>query len=313
MEKRLSIASVGECMIELSSTGPDSWQSAYAGDTFKTLWTMRALLPSDSILDFVTAFGDDGFSRRQQAFFNERGIGTAHSPVIPGLRPGLYATTLDGYERSFDYWRSQSAARQLAVDRNALRQSLSGRDLIYFSGITTAVMPNEHLETLFDELSAARQRGTRIAFDPNYRSRLWSNQKFAMEVIGEALSLSDIVLPTFDDERSLYGDENPIATLDRVSMSGPSEIVVKCGSDPAFYRLDGDGGTSSAQTVHTPVDTTGAGDAFNGGYLANRLLGRTISISLRDAHSVAAISIQSKGALTPHAKLMSPCIPSKSN
>jgi 2-dehydro-3-deoxygluconokinase len=220
------------------------------------------------------------------------------------LRPGLYAITLDGYERSFDYWRSQSAARQLAVDRNTLRQSLSGRDLIYFSGITTAVMPNEHLEILFDELSAARQRGTKVAFDPNYRSRLWSNQAFAIQVTGEALSLSDIVLPTIDDERSLYGDENPSATLDRISAFGPAEVVVKSGSDPAFYRLDGDGGTSSAQIVHTPIDTTGAGDVFNGGYLANRLLGRPISTSLQEAHSVAAISIQSKGALTPHLKLV---------
>jgi 2-dehydro-3-deoxygluconokinase len=158
-------------MIELSCTGADSWQSAYAGDTFNTLWTMRALLPPDCVLDFVTALGDDGFSRRQQAFFNEHGIGTAHSPVIPGLRPGLYAITLDGYERSFDYWRSQSAARQLAFDRNALRQSLSGRDLIYFSGITTAVMPNEHLENLFDELSAARQRGARAGATTSSRSQ----------------------------------------------------------------------------------------------------------------------------------------------
>jgi 2-dehydro-3-deoxygluconokinase len=64
---------------------------------------MRGVLPEDSILDFVSTIGGDPFSRRQIAFLADNRIGIANSPILAGLRPGIYAITLDGYERSFDY------------------------------------------------------------------------------------------------------------------------------------------------------------------------------------------------------------------
>ena len=136
----LSVASIGECMLELSGSGADAWRMGFAGDTFNTLWTMRALLPAGAATDYVTAFGGDPFSTDQRTFMAENGIGIARSPVIAGARPGLYAITLTGAERSFTYWRSDAAARQLASDPAALAESLAGRSLAYFSGITLAIL-----------------------------------------------------------------------------------------------------------------------------------------------------------------------------
>ena len=73
---------------------------------------LRALTGEAAPADYVSAFGDDPFSRDQIAFFAAHGIGTASSPVIAGARPGLYAITLTGAERSFTYWRADAAARQ---------------------------------------------------------------------------------------------------------------------------------------------------------------------------------------------------------
>ncbi|MCK1978060.1 PfkB family carbohydrate kinase, partial [Jeotgalicoccus huakuii] len=87
-------------------------------------------------VEYVTAFGEDSFSQKQRVFLTSNGIGIAHSPIIDGLHPGLYAITLNGAERSFTYWRSDAAARRLASDREALEKSLTGRDIIYFSGIS---------------------------------------------------------------------------------------------------------------------------------------------------------------------------------
>ena len=108
------MAAIGECMLELSGQSGPSWRMGYAGDTFNTLWAMRALAGPTHV-DYVSAFGDDPFSHGQIAFFKEHGIGIAHSPVIAGARPGLYAITLTGAERSFTYWRADAAARQLAA------------------------------------------------------------------------------------------------------------------------------------------------------------------------------------------------------
>ena len=93
-----AVAAVGECMIELSGQSGDSWRMGYAGDSFNTLWAMRALVPGHHV-DYVSAFGDDPFSEAQIAFFRAHGIGIADSPRIAGARPGLYAITLTGAER----------------------------------------------------------------------------------------------------------------------------------------------------------------------------------------------------------------------
>ena len=163
------VASIGECMLELSGGKNSNWRLGYAGDTFNTLWAIRALTPESMPADYVSAFGDDPFSVQQKAFFAENGIGTAASPVIPGRRPGLYAITLTGAERSFTYWRADSAARLLADDKAALEKSLENRQLIYFSGITLAILEEDARKTAEGEPNYERRWSD--ALDPSVRTK----------------------------------------------------------------------------------------------------------------------------------------------
>ncbi|WP_309085868.1 sugar kinase [Chelativorans sp.] len=292
------VASVGECMLELSGGRDGNWRMGHAGDTFNTLWAMRALLPESLPTDYVSAFGDDPFSAQQMEFFAAHGVGTAASPRIPGRRPGLYAITLTGAERSFTYWRADSAARLLADDRAALERSLQGRELVYFSGITLAILDEAARETLFSVLRQARSAGCRIAFDPNYRPRLWPSQDAARAAMDEGLAGADIALPTFPDEAALYGDADARATARRMREAGVAEIVVKDGSEPTLLLADQEVAIPAIR-VEKPVDTTGAGDSFNGAYLAARLSGDAPEAAVRRAHRVAAAVIQVHGALAP--------------
>ncbi|WP_157016185.1 sugar kinase [Mesorhizobium xinjiangense] len=296
---RSGIASIGECMLELSGQDADLWRMGFAGDTFNTLWAMRALSEPTVPADYVSAFGDDPFSARQITFFAESGIGIAESPRIAGARPGLYAITLDGAERSFTYWRNDAAARQLADDPDRLAKSLQGRQLVYFSGITLAILKQAARNTLVEAIAAARNAGARIAFDPNYRPALWDTPQAARAAIGDALAVTDIALPTFPDEQALYGDASPDATAHRLQEIGVAEIVVKDGAAPALVLAEGVGKSVDAVAVAQPIDTTGAGDSFNGGYLAARQAGDGPEVAARRAHNVAAAVVQTRGALAP--------------
>ncbi|PYE90009.1 sugar kinase [Phyllobacterium leguminum] len=291
-------ASIGECMIELSGASGDIWRMGFAGDTFNTLWYVRALSAANYPVDYVSAFGDDPFSEKQRDFFEANGIGTAKSPIIPGARPGLYAITLDGAERSFTYWRSDAAARKLASDPQALAASLKDRDIVYFSGITLAILARADRNALFESIATARSNGSRIAFDPNYRARLWENIETARAVIGEAMRLADIALPTFPDEKDLFGDASPEATARRIAAFGVKEIVVKDGTDPALLLTPEQEEWVPAITANA-IDTTGAGDSFNGAYLAARLQGLAPADAAKRAHTVAARVVEFYGALAP--------------
>src|SRR5690606_33677413 len=117
--------------------------------------------------------------------------------------------------------------------------------------------------------------------------------------IDEALSVTDIALPTYPDEQSLYGDASPEATADRLAAVGVGEIVVKNGEFPATVWQGESAETVAAVHVASPVDTTGAGDSFNGSYLAARLAGHPPLEATRRAHAVAAAVVQVRGALAP--------------
>ncbi|MEP9371539.1 sugar kinase [Mesorhizobium sp. KR1-2] len=292
------IVAIGECMLELSGRIDHSWRMGFAGDTFNTLWTIRALSSRQNV-DYVSAFGDDPFSQEQISFLRAHDIGIAGSPIIPGARPGLYAIKLDGAERSFTYWRSDSAARQLASSAAALAKSLEQRTLVYFSGITLAILDAAGRHTLLQAIAQARAHGAHIAFDPNYRPRLWPDAAAARSAMDEALQVTDIALPTFPDEQELYGDASPEATAQRFQKAGIGEIVVKNGEHAALVSHYEDTFTVAATHVASPLDTTGAGDAFNGGYLAARLLALPPEEAAERAHRVAAAVVQVRGALAP--------------
>ncbi len=294
------IVAVGECMLELSGSGGADWRMGFAGDTLNTLWALNALTGADRRASYVSAFGDDPFSHEQIAFLEQNGIGIAASPRIPGARPGLYAITLAGAERSFTYWRGDSAARQLASDPAALAKSLQNQALVYFSGITLAILEPASRQVLMQAIGNARTNGAIIAFDANYRPRLWKSVEEARGAVTEALALTDIALPTFPDEEMLFGDASPQATIERNSAAGVAEIVVKNGEHPALVRWKGADEPIPAEQVAIPVDTTGAGDSFNGSYLAARLAGQEPAEAVRSAHRVAAAVVQVRGALAPY-------------
>ena len=291
-------AAIGECMIELSGANGDQWRMGFAGDTLNTTWYVRALTDTDFAVDYVTAFGDDPFSVKQRRFLRDNAINTAHSPTIVGARPGIYAITLTGSERSFTYWRNDAAARHLADDPDALAKSLDGRQVIYFSGITMGILSPKSRQNVLNAVSNARRQGSLVVFDANYRPRLWENADTARQVLSNAFHVTDIALPTFPDENALFGDATPADTATRIAGYGVREIVVKDGTEPALVIAGGT--TTEVPTVRAnAVDTTGAGDSFNGGYIASRLAGLDPLVAAINAHKVAARVVEFHGALAP--------------
>ncbi len=296
--------SVGEAMVELSRVEDALWRQGFAGDTLNTAWYARALLPEAWRVAYLTRLGTDPFSPRLMRFLAGNGLDTRHIQCDPARSVGLYAIELAGGERSFAYWRGQSAARGLADDTGLLDRAFAGEDAAFLSGITLAILPPEGRAALAARMAALRARGGLTAFDPNLRPALWAS---AAEMRSAVMACpAALVLPSHEDEAQAFGDASPAETAARWQAAGAQEVVVKNGGGPITLWAEGwAGGVPQVLEVErqTPQDSTGAGDAFNGAYLAARLQGLPPDGAARAAHAVSLAVIARPGALMPMAEV----------
>ena len=291
------VVCIGECMVEFAPVGGGTYRLGFAGDTFNTAYYLRQLLPRDWRVEYVTAVGDDAMSAGLLAFMQGHGIGTEHVRVLSGQTPGLYVISVAEGERSFAYWRGQSAARHLAEDAEHLASALGGADVVYFSGITLAILPEADRRRLLGALEAAKGRGATIVFDPNIRPKLWSTADEMRHWVTKGAAAADIVLPSFDDESAHFGDEAADATVQRYLRGCTGTVVVKNGENPV-NAAQGHEAVQVAVARPTRVqDTTAAGDSFNAGFIAGRLAGLDLREAIEAATSIAGIVISQPGAI----------------
>jgi len=297
------LLAIGECMVELMQAEGGFLRKSFAGDTFNTAYYARQFLPADWSVDYFSAVGADMISDEMLAFMQGHGIGTDHVARIEGRSPGLYMIHLKDGERSFSYWRSVSAAKLLARDGDRLRAAIESSDIIVFSGITLAILSAEDVETLLSELRRAKAAGKRVVFDPNIRPRLWDDADRMRATITEGARAATLVMPSLDDETTHFGDGSLEETIARYAALGVAEQVVKDGAEGATLVFGDERSHAPSARVEKIVDTTSAGDSFNGAFLARLAVGATPQEAARFAADVAAAVIQHHGALMAKDKL----------
>ncbi len=294
-----TVAAIGECMIEVADSGDGRAQLGFGGDTLNTALYLARLGVQ---VDYHSALGDDASSARMLAAWREEGIGTAHVTSVTGATPGLYLVRTDAQgERSFQFWRDHSPARRLcALPGWADRvRALAQYDWLYFSAITLSILDDAGRSALLDAVAVARKSGVRVAFDSNYRARSWPDAETARTAIQAALPLVDLALPTFEDERALFGDTSPQQTLQRLRAAGVAQAAIKLGAEGCLLFDEERERIVSAPPVSRVVDTTAAGDAFNAGFLAALIAGEAPDNAALQAHRLAGSVIQHRGAIIP--------------
>lgn len=204
--------SIGECMVEMAPAEGGQFRMGYAGDTFNTAWYAARMLPDDWRVGYASAVGDDAVSAAMCDFIAAQGVDTAHIRRLNGKTVGLYMIQLQNGERSFSYWRGQSAARHLADDAPWLDAAFQGQKMLFFSGITLAILPPTARDTLCAALARARANGAHVAFDTNLRPRLWDSADAMRHGLMQGAAVADTILPSFDEEQLAFGDSDPAQT-----------------------------------------------------------------------------------------------------
>lgn len=294
-----SCASIGECMLELSSEqgavlGAQTLR--FGGDTLNTAIYMARQGVS---IDYITALGDDKWSNEMLSAWQQESVGTKFIAQVANRVPGLYAIqTFTNGEREFSYWRNESPARELFElhQNETLLNELMSFDYLYLSGITLSLYSAAVLERLWHFFAEYKAQGGKLVFDSNYRPRNWPDAKHARACFDKIAGYCEIVLPTLDDEQIF----DPSLTLEQCKEHyqalGVKELVIKMGPDGCLVCT----GNESFIVPTIPIkaiDTTAAGDSFNGTYLSSRMKGFSAEIAAQHAHKVAGTVVQYSGAI----------------
>jgi 2-dehydro-3-deoxygluconokinase len=291
---------IGEATIEFNRGKDGRFGLSCGGDAFNTA---VYLARTGTNVAFATAVGDDPFSEGLLALVAAEGMSRDLILRAPGRLPAVTAIDLSPTgERRFFHWREGSPARELfeLPDWSRIAEAMVGARMIYFTGITLSLYSNVGLGRLFAALEVARQHGCKVAFDCNFRPRGWKGDLPRTRLVFmEALKRVDVALPTYDDEAVLWGDPSPEATVERMRAFGIAEIVVKNGPNSALVATADGAEHVPVPAVVTPIDATAAGDAFNAGYLAARLLGEPPRQAAGAGHRMAAQVISHVGGLMP--------------
>jgi 2-dehydro-3-deoxygluconokinase len=302
MNKTLKVACVGEALIEMIAQAiPGNARLNVAGDTLNTAIYLRRALPKPNSVHYVTGLGTDQMSDQMIEFMQSEGLETSGITRIADRLPGLYSISNDASgERSFAYWRENSAARSLFQESGVCDFSaLEEYDLIYMSGISLAILPPSVRVSLLDWMGEYRENGGQFAFDSNYRPKLWESQTRARETVARAWSLCDIALPSLDDEIALFGGTEA-AVLRRFSkIEGCIGSLKRGERGPIAINAHQDGGQTFPK-ASLVVDTTAAGDSFSGAFIGSYLQHGSVSKAMSLGHHYASVVIGHRGAIVPN-------------
>ncbi|MFZ7129695.1 sugar kinase [Avibacterium avium] len=296
------IAIIGECMIEINGEPFGNMWQTYGGDTLNTAtYLSRVSSPKDIEVHYISAMGADKLSQQMIQHWQQDHIHTDSVLIDPNRQAGLYLIQLDKFgERTFLYWRSESAARYLLQhpDYPQVQDKLAEMDMIYLSGISLAILPDADRYALIEQLKQLAAQGVKITFDSNYRPKLWESAAKTQEIYTALYPLVHLALVTFDDEQVLWGDNDPAQSVQRLRELGVKNIVLKQGKEGALF-CDEQGNQQNVATtpVTNVVDTTSAGDAFNAGFLNGYLRDKLSQQCCQQGNQVAGIVIQHKGAI----------------
>lgn len=167
-------------------------------------------------------------------------------------------------ERTFSFARKPGADTCYRADELP-REVLQNTRIFHTGSLSLTAEPVR--SATYEAIDIARKAGAVITYDPNYRASLWNGKDEAVQFMRSLIATADIMKISDEELPLLTGETEPEAAADVLADQGVRIIAVTLGKDGAYVRVGKDGRYVPGFAAKT-VDTTGAGDAFFGGFLS---------------------------------------------
>ena len=288
---------MGEPMLEFNQlpTQPDGSRHYLEGHGGDTSNAAIAAARQGARVGYVTALGEDMPGDSFLALWAREGVDASTVIRTDRWLTGVYFVTHDAHGHHFLHHRANSAAAMYTA-ADLPEPALAAARMFYVSGISQGIS-NSATDAVFAAIDVARRNGVKVAYDTNYRPRLWPPAR-AAAVMHAAIALADYALPGIEDVQTMTGLTDPDAMLDFYLRLGPEVVVLKMGELGAYLATPEHRLRVPKHDVQV-VDATGAGDTFCGSFLARILAGDAPEQAARYASVAAALKCTGYGAVAP--------------
>ena len=290
-----ALVSIGEPLIEFNRPKEGdgrTWLQGFGGDSQNVA---IAATRQGASAGYITSLGQDWMGDAFVELWQSEGLDASCVSRHPTAPTGVSFVTHGPAGHKFDYLRKNSAA-SLMTPATLPTEYIAGARMFHLSAIGQAISESAR-KTCDAAISAARAAGVKISYDTNLRLRLWDLDT-ARATIDLTAARCDILLPSLDDSQQLTGHDQPDAIVDHYLELGAPLVALKMSADGCLIA-------TSKQRFRVPghrveaVDATGAGDTFDGSFLARLLAGDDLEVAARYANVAAALSTRGYGAVTP--------------
>jgi 2-dehydro-3-deoxygluconokinase len=290
-----TIVSLGEPLIEFNRPREGdgrTWLQGFGGDSQNVV---IAAARQGASAGYLTSLGQDWMGDAFLELWQSEGVDTSRVSRHPTAPTGVSFVTHTEAGHKFDYLRKNSAASLMQPE--ALPGDYIARArILHLSAIGQAISESARL-TSAAAIDTARAAGVKVSYDTNLRLRLWDLDT-ARKTIDATVACCDIALPSLDDSQQLTGLQKPDAIVDFYLGLGAPLVALKMAAQGVIVATAKDRIRIQPHRV-TAVDATGAGDTFDGAFLARLLAGDDLEAAGRYANAAAALSTRGYGAVTP--------------
>ena len=298
----MKITTIGEILVDMTQTGSENGIPRFAanpGGAPANVAVAASKLGCET--GFIGCVGDDRFGRFLRETLVQNGVSVQGLQVTDKANTTLAIVTVDpSGERSFDFYRKPGADTQ--IDAAQAIRDLGDTGILHFGSVS--LTDPACRDAVVTVVQAAKQAGTLITYDPNYRAALWEHEDAAVLQMRAVLPLCDIVKISDEETMFLCGIHDPEAALDKLMSIGVRLAVVTLGAHGAMWRCGEMRGTVPGFSVKV-ADTNGAGDTFFGSFLSRiavhggleRLTQDDLNRFVRFANKAASITTSRPGAI----------------
>ncbi|WP_394140899.1 sugar kinase [Cytobacillus oceanisediminis] len=243
---------------------------------------------------WISRLGNDEFGRHIFNTVRGEGIDVSQLELVDGYPTSLNFKEImgDGSVRTF-YYRTNSPTAALTVD-TLDEDYIKNSKVLHITGVFPAVDKEKNIDLIKHAISLAKKHGVLVSFDPNIRLKLWSKEE-ARRVLREFLPFVDIFLTGEEEAELLLGTSDPSEIIEKSKTFGISHIAIKQGEKGSIGYRDGEYIEAPAVKTNKVVDTVGAGDGFDSGFIYGLLNQWPLEKTLKFANVIGSMVVSVSG------------------